>query len=68
LHTRQTIGDRRGEAWMLQRLARARAANGARDDAEGLLTRAIELSTQCSDEDLMDACDKLRRTIAGGAS
>jgi serine/threonine protein kinase/tetratricopeptide (TPR) repeat protein len=68
LHMRRTIGDHRGEAWMLQRLARARAANGARDDAEGLLTRAIELSTQCSDEDLMDACDKLRRTIAGGAS
>ena len=68
LHTRLTIGDRRGEAWMLQRLARARAAVGHRDDAEDLLTRAIELSTRCSDEELMDACDKLRRTIAGGAS
>jgi tetratricopeptide (TPR) repeat protein len=68
LHMRRTIGDHRGEAWMLQRLARARAAVGARADAEGLLTRAIELSTHCSDEELMDACDKLRRTIVGGAS
>jgi serine/threonine protein kinase/tetratricopeptide (TPR) repeat protein len=68
LHTRQTIGDRRGEAWMLQRLARARAVVGARDDAEDLLTQAIQLSTRCSDEELMDACDKLRRTIAGGVS
>ena len=57
------MGDQRGEAWMLQRLARGRAAVGARDDADDLLTRAIELSARCADEELMDACEKLRRTI-----
>jgi tetratricopeptide (TPR) repeat protein len=67
LHRRQEVGDRRGEAWMLQRLARARAATGARDDADRLLTRSLELSIQCSDEELMNACEKLRRTFAGGA-
>ena len=64
LQKRRALGDERGEAWMLQRLARARAANGAREDARSLLTRAIELSARCADEELMDACERLRRSIA----
>ena len=63
LHKRQRLDDQRGEAWMLQRLARCRGTAGDRDDADSLLSRAIALSTTCADEELMDACEKLRRTI-----
>jgi len=63
LRLRQAIGDLRGEGWMLQRLARAKSAAGDPEGAEMLVARAAELSTRCSDEELMDACAQLRRTI-----
>jgi tetratricopeptide (TPR) repeat protein len=62
LHKRIAIADVRGEGWMLQRLARARAAIGNREDAEALLARATGLATHCSDEELMEECVRLRRT------
>jgi tetratricopeptide (TPR) repeat protein/class 3 adenylate cyclase len=61
LQTRQPIGDLRGQGWMLQRLARVRAATGDRAAAGSMLTRATDLATQCSDEELMQACAELRR-------
>jgi tetratricopeptide (TPR) repeat protein len=61
LHTRQSIGDLRGEGWMLQRLARVRASRGDWEQADTLLKRAAELSIRCSDDELMDACAQLRR-------
>jgi tetratricopeptide (TPR) repeat protein len=57
---RVEIGDRRGEGWMLQRLARLHAAAGDRQDAEALLRRATDLSVSCSDEELMEACEQVR--------
>jgi tetratricopeptide (TPR) repeat protein len=64
LRVRQTIGDVRGEGWMLQRLARARDAAGDRQDARALLARATNLSSQCSDEELMHACADLGQKVA----
>ena len=59
LRLRVEIGDRRGEGWMLQRLARLHAATGDRQDAEALLRRATDLSVSCSDEELMQACEEV---------
>jgi tetratricopeptide (TPR) repeat protein/class 3 adenylate cyclase len=59
--TRQPIGDLRGQGWMLQRLARTRAAAGDRHGSQKLLARATDFSNQCSDEELMQACAELRR-------
>ena len=67
LHTRRSIGDLRGEGWMLQRLARVRASRGDREQADTLLEQAAELSIRCTDEELMDACHQLRRQAAGPA-
>ena len=63
LQTRQSIGDERGEGWMLQRLARARAAAGDHECARTMLTRAQDLSSQCSDEELMHACAELHQQV-----
>ncbi len=60
---RTAIGDARGEGWMLQRLARVKVALGDRAQADALLARATAVSTQCSDEELMDECMQLRRTL-----
>jgi tetratricopeptide (TPR) repeat protein len=63
LRKRRAIGDRRGEGWMLHRLARAKGMLGAWEEAGTLLIRATELSTQCADDELMDACVQLRRVF-----
>ena len=63
LRKRREIGDRRGEGWMLQRLARAKGMLGVWEEAGTLLIRATELSTQCADDELMDACVQLRRVF-----
>jgi tetratricopeptide (TPR) repeat protein len=63
LRKRTAIDDRRGEGWMLQRLARAKVAVGDREDVDRLLARATGISMQCSDEELMEECLRLRRTI-----
>lgn len=63
LQKRTAVGDVRGEGWMLQRLARAKAAIGAHDDAVALLVRATGIAMHCSDEELMEECVRLRRTI-----
>ena len=60
LRLRVELGDRRGEGWMLQRLARLHAAAGDRQDAEALLRRATDLSVSCSDEELMEACEQVQ--------
>jgi tetratricopeptide (TPR) repeat protein/class 3 adenylate cyclase len=64
LHKRTAVGDARGEGWMLQRLARVRVALGDLDHANALLAQAIAVSTHCSDEELMEECMQLRRTLA----
>ncbi len=63
LGRRLAIGDRRGEGWMLHRLARAKATSGDREEAASLLARATERSTACADEELMDACEQLRQAL-----
>ena len=68
LHKRIAIGDVRGEGWMLQRLARFKAAIGDHGDAQALLARAIGMATQCSDEELMEECGRLRRTLGPSAA
>ncbi|HXW07338.1 MAG TPA: tetratricopeptide repeat protein [Vicinamibacterales bacterium] len=60
---RESIGDVRGEGWMLQRLARARIARQERDAADHLLARAAELAVRCSDEELMEACAQIRAGV-----
>jgi serine/threonine protein kinase/tetratricopeptide (TPR) repeat protein len=64
---RQALGDRRGEAWMLQRLARSEVAAGASTATAELLARADALSAGCGDEELIDACEELRRAIGASA-
>ena len=56
---RQEVGDTRGQGWMLQRLARARAAIGLHGEADALLSQAAELAVVSSDEELMNACAQL---------
>ena len=68
LHKRTTIGDVRGEGWMLQRLARTVAANGSHDDARTLLARATGIAAQCSDDELMEECIRVRRGIEPAAA
>jgi tetratricopeptide (TPR) repeat protein len=63
LHKRRSIADVRGEGWMLHRLARAGAAAGRADAAQALLSRASEISVDCSDEELMEECASLRRQM-----
>ena len=60
LRLRVEISDRRGEGWMLQRLARLQAARGNLPEADELLRRAADLSVHCSDEELMEACEQVR--------
>ena len=64
LAARTAAGDDRGQGWMLQRLARAKIALAERDTADQLLTRATGIATQCGDEELMEECIGLRRTVA----
>jgi tetratricopeptide (TPR) repeat protein/class 3 adenylate cyclase len=68
LHKRTAIADVRGEGWMLHRLARAKAATGDRDCADSLLTRAGSIAAQCSDEELMEECLQLRRTMQSSSA
>lgn len=68
LHKRTAIADVRGEGWMLQRLARSRAALGERAEADALLTRATGIATQCSDEELMEECVRLRAALSSPAA
>jgi hypothetical protein len=64
----EAIGDVRGEAWMLQCLARCTTLRGDRNGARTLLERATALSMQCSDEELMDACARLRVESEGATT
>jgi tetratricopeptide (TPR) repeat protein len=68
LDCRQALGDRRGEAWMLQRLARSKLVIEESANADELLARATALSAGFDDEELTEACEKLRRVIAASAA
>ncbi|MEO6445691.1 MAG: tetratricopeptide repeat protein, partial [Gemmatimonadaceae bacterium] len=61
LRIRREIGDRRGEGWMLHRLARIHLSLGALGLGRELAARASEAATECSDQELSDACDRLLR-------
>ncbi|HET7274466.1 MAG TPA: tetratricopeptide repeat protein, partial [Longimicrobiaceae bacterium] len=59
LELRRRIGDRRGEGWMLYKLARNNTdGNGTRE----LAARASHIAERCGDYELTAACDQLRRT------
>jgi tetratricopeptide (TPR) repeat protein len=68
LNCRQALGDPRGEAWMLQRLARSKLLIDDCTKAHELLARATALSGGFDDEELTEACEKLRRVIAASAT
>jgi tetratricopeptide (TPR) repeat protein len=63
LQKRRSIADLRGEGWMLHRLARAGVSAGRATEAEALLSRASDISVDCSDEELMEECARLRHAI-----
>lgn len=61
LEIRRATGDRRGEGWMLQRVARCELARGAPYWVREHLTAAANIAEECGDTELGVACEQLRR-------
>ena len=62
LGLRRRIGDREGEGWMLQRLARTQLARGLTELAHAHAAEAERLAGECRSAELQSACEQLRRT------
>jgi serine/threonine protein kinase/tetratricopeptide (TPR) repeat protein len=56
LRLRPELGDRRGEGWMLQRLARSYAAQGFRERSRNAAERATLIAAEVGDEELSKTC------------
>jgi tetratricopeptide (TPR) repeat protein len=61
LKIRQRLGDRRGEGWMLYKLARNEDVGGRADE---WTARASRIAEGCGDHELAAACTQLQRTPA----
>lgn len=61
LQIRQATGDRLGEGWMLQRLARIHTLQGTPDLALRCAGQASEIAIECGAQDLVEACERSRR-------
>ena len=61
LEIRRATGDRRGEGWMLQRVARCELARGAPYWVREHLIAAAHIAEECGDTELAVACEQLRR-------
>jgi tetratricopeptide (TPR) repeat protein/class 3 adenylate cyclase len=61
LRLRPDLGDRRGEGWMLQRLARVFAAQGCGERSRYTAGRATAIAAEIGDEELSKTC----RTFTG---
>ena len=59
LRLRRDLGDRRGEGWMLQRLARTCAARGNSRRMRAYAAAATMIAADPGNEDLMEACRQL---------
>jgi tetratricopeptide (TPR) repeat protein/class 3 adenylate cyclase len=62
LAIRREIGDRRGEAWMLHHLAQVAIARGTLAEADEYIAAAAQAANDCDDEQLVQACARLRRS------
>jgi tetratricopeptide (TPR) repeat protein len=60
LEIRREIGDRKGEGWMLYRLARLNASQGADEQAREQMAEAGSIAAELDDSDLRKACDEAR--------
>ena len=56
LRLRPELGDRRGEGWMLHRLARSFAAQGLDERSRNAATRATLIAAEVGDEELSETC------------
>jgi tetratricopeptide (TPR) repeat protein len=61
LGLRRRIGDLEGGGWMLQRLARTELARGLAERARTYAAEAERVATECGSNDLLLACEQLRR-------
>jgi tetratricopeptide (TPR) repeat protein/class 3 adenylate cyclase len=61
LEIRRSIGDRRGEGWMLHSVARCELARGEPYRVREHLIAATRLADQCGDAELAAVCTQLRR-------
>ena len=64
LALRRALDDRRGEGWMLERLGRVRAAQGAHDAARDAGRAASAIAREIGDESLAAAAARLCATLA----
>ena len=55
-------GDIRGEGWMCLELSRAAAATARPERAREMLASGVRAARACGDMELVEACDRLRRT------
>lgn len=60
LEIRERIGDRAGAGWMYERLARTAHRMGQLDRVRELLTEATRIADESGDQELQDACARLR--------
>jgi hypothetical protein len=56
LRLRLEIGDRKGEGWMLLRLARVHAARGRWDPSRTTAARAAAIAVEIGDGELTNGC------------
>ena len=59
LQLRWALGDRRGEGWMLHRLAQVHAAQKETERAQQYTARALDIAVECGDAKLQEACRSL---------
>jgi hypothetical protein len=67
LAIRRATGDRRGEGWMLERLARILEASGAGGDAVGCRVEARAIADALQDAALLGALERQEHSTNGGA-
>jgi len=64
LRIRREIGDKKGEGWMLHRLAEAYVAQDSLDFARRYLTQALTIAEECENRKLQDACAQLTNSLS----
>jgi len=62
LDIRREIGDRRGEGWMLHRLALIESSSGRRDNVRTWAAEASRIAEIEGDRELLQACEEVLRT------
>ncbi len=59
LSVRSMLGDRKGEGWMLLRIAETLAATGDESKARETAAEAMAIAEVCGDKRLADACTQI---------